>query len=649
MNENDSPKPESCPKCGIPIPADAPEGLCPRCLGAFNLAPDTVFTEDPDPAPHTTPPSPEEIAPHFPQLEILECLGRGGMGVVYKARQRTLGRLVALKLLAPERVKDPAFAERFATEAKALAAMNHPNIVTIHDFGETNGFYFLLMELVDGVNLRQAMKGGRFTPEEALAIVPTVCEALHYAHERGIVHRDIKPENLLMNKEGQVMIADFGIAKILDGETRGDDETSVVGTPRYMAPEQIENPALTDSRADIYSLGVVLYEMLTGEEPGDRIEPPSAKAKNVRIDVRLDEVVLRALAEEPEMRFQTAGDFKTGLETVVNPTAASPTMSHAPTPLTSSADRPWWLLALGSLWLIVALVLMLGREVARTQPLMYHFFGKGAWLYPGTYHGLVIASVLIGAVFFVVWWRRGKFALTISRTQWIWAVGICGAVLLINLARRGLQVVHLLLAVGILVIILLVRSWSRRRKRHQSEATGERRRSVFAQAAIAASLAIFGIIIAYLYAEWRNDSAGRTVAAIVAILITFLATALGVSAMLALREKDMEQRGYFFAFFGAASLPVVLLLWASITAASIVNADLNQQYIDYRTQLRKAESASETESASTEEDIRPPLFPTKHRITMVSYSIAFGIPVLVIPIVATICYRRFHPTRKRTG
>jgi tRNA A-37 threonylcarbamoyl transferase component Bud32 len=258
--------------------------------------------------------TPEELAPHFPQLEILECLGRGGMGVVYKARQKSLNRFVALKLLAPERVVDAKFAQRFTHEAQALAALNHPHIVTIHDFGQAGGFYFLLMEFVDGVNLRQAMKAGRFTPEQALAVVPPVCEALQYAHEHGIVHRDIKPENLLLDKEGRVKIADFGIAKMLDAETShvGLAESQPAGTPQYMAPEQKEHRR-TDHRADIYSLGVVLYELLTGELPADKLQPPSRK---VQIDVRLDEIVLRALEKTPELRYQTAGEFRTHVEAV---------------------------------------------------------------------------------------------------------------------------------------------------------------------------------------------------------------------------------------------------------------------------------------------------------------------------------------------
>ena len=303
-----------CPQCKKPLRKDASAGLCPNCIMALNLQTDTVFTGD------TSEPQPllpmEQIAPHFPQLEILECLGRGGMGVVYKARQKSLNRFVALKLLAPERVNDEKFASRFTREAQALASLSHPNIVTIHDFGQAGGFYFLLMEFVDGLNLRQLFRTRRFTPEEALAIVPPLCDALQFAHDRGIVHRDIKPENLMLDKAGRVKVADFGIAKLMgpdflthptgEGVVAVTDEkaqltgsltdaNNIVGTPGYRAPEQKSDPQRADSRADIYSLGVVFYEMLTGELPSKQIVPPSRK---VQIDVRLDEVVLRALENE---------------------------------------------------------------------------------------------------------------------------------------------------------------------------------------------------------------------------------------------------------------------------------------------------------------------------------------------------------------
>lgn len=305
-----------CPTCGKLLIPDAPMGLCPDCLLQAGSGTVTAGPGGEAPVSAQPPLPPEQIAPHFPQLEILECLGRGGMGVVYKARQKTLNRLVALKLLAPERVNDEKFAGRFAREAQALAALNHPNIVTIHDFGQAGGFYFLLMEFVDGVNLRHLLQAQKFTPEEALAIVPPICEALQYAHDRGIVHRDIKPENLLLDKEGRVKIADFGVAKMLhaEGPDAGLAESQPAGTPQYMAPEQKEHkPA--DHRADIYSLGMVFYEMLTGELPGKPIEIPS---KKVHVDIRLDEIVLRALEKDPEQRYQQASIFRTQVETIAH-------------------------------------------------------------------------------------------------------------------------------------------------------------------------------------------------------------------------------------------------------------------------------------------------------------------------------------------
>jgi len=294
------------------------------------------------------PPTVAELASAFEQLDVLELIGHGGMGAVYKARQKSLGRLVALKILAPQLAENPDFAERFSREGQALAEVNHPNIVTVHDFGRAGDFYFLLMEFVDGVSLRQAMSAGRLTPEQALAIVPPICEALQFAHDRGIVHRDIKPENLLLDKDGRVKIADFGIARMLrrgavdearsplnetpatnaTPEVAGEEfdltQQSIVGTPRYMAPEQREQPASVDHRADIFSLGVVLYEMLTGEIPGPNLQPPSRK---VQIDVRLDEIVLRALDAKPELRFHTATEFRQHVESIVR----TPTRFVAPT------------------------------------------------------------------------------------------------------------------------------------------------------------------------------------------------------------------------------------------------------------------------------------------------------------------------------
>jgi len=262
-------------------------------------------------------------------LEIGELIGQGGMGFVFKARQPKLDRFVALKILPQSLAVEPAFAERFTREGRLLARLNHPNIVTVHDFGQANGFFYLLMEFVDGVNLRQAMKAARFTSDQALGVVPRICEALQYAHNEGVLHRDIKPENILLDTKGRVKIADFGIAKLL-GESQAADAKLTesggrLGTAHYMAPEQIEKPSEVDHRADIYSLGVVFYEMLTGELPLGRFAPPSEKSAS---DPRLDDVVLRALDKEPGRRPQSAGEMKTQVETIA--TSASNAAAVAP-------------------------------------------------------------------------------------------------------------------------------------------------------------------------------------------------------------------------------------------------------------------------------------------------------------------------------
>ena len=309
-----------CPQCGAEVPEDAPEGLCPNCVlkaglqsGGDSLA---GISGGGSTGESFEPPTPVELAPHFPDLEILELVGRGGMGVVYKARQKHLNRFVALKILSPSVGKDPAFADRFAREAQAMAMLSHPHIVAVHDFGQAGGMYYFLMEFVDGLNLRRLLDTSKLAPQEALAIVPQICDALQYAHDKGVVHRDIKPENVLMSKEGQVKIADFGLAKLMGREAKDFTLTGagqVMGTPNYMAPEQIEHPQDVDHRADIYSLGVVFYQMLTGELPLGRFAPPS---KKVQIDVRLDEVVLRALEKEPELRYQQASELKTQVESI---------------------------------------------------------------------------------------------------------------------------------------------------------------------------------------------------------------------------------------------------------------------------------------------------------------------------------------------
>jgi serine/threonine protein kinase len=300
--------PRKCPQCGAELKSDVPEGLCPACLLQRGIA-----TEGgaPPGTPPFVPPTIPDLAKLFPQLEILELIGKGGMGAVYKARQPSLDRFVALKILAPRSGGDLDFAGRFTREARALAKLSHPNIVAVYDFGQTESLSYFIMEFVDGPNLRQA---GKLSPREAMEIIPQICTALQFAHDEGIVHRDIKPENVLLDKKGRVKIADFGLAKIIGQvDFRLTGVRDVMGTPHYMAPEQVEHPQDVDHRADIYSLGVVFYEMLTGELPLGKFQSPSQK---VQVDVRLDEVVLRSLAKEPELRYQHVSEVGTRVETI---------------------------------------------------------------------------------------------------------------------------------------------------------------------------------------------------------------------------------------------------------------------------------------------------------------------------------------------
>ncbi len=338
-----------CPECRKSIPASAPAGQCPECLLKRGLErpgfASAAFAVTTPQGGRQMPLTAEFIAPYFPQMEIVELLGQGGMGTVFKARQTKLDRMVAVKIIRPETANDPAFAERFMREARTLARLNHPSIVSVHDFGEINlaetdgksavlggTLFFFIMEYVDGANLRQLMQAGQMSPELTLGIVQQVCDALQFAHDEGVVHRDIKPENIMLDSKGRVKIADFGLAKLADRS--GIDWTltgthQVMGTPRYMAPEQLAGSRDVDHRADIYSLAVVFYEMLTGTIPMGHFAPPSKKAA---VDVRFDDVILKAMATEPDVRFQSVRDLRVGLDQIALGVSADSNLSNAPMP-----------------------------------------------------------------------------------------------------------------------------------------------------------------------------------------------------------------------------------------------------------------------------------------------------------------------------
>jgi tRNA A-37 threonylcarbamoyl transferase component Bud32 len=443
-----------CNECRQPLPENAPEGLCPACLAKVALG------SEPAAAGARIAPEVAELAPDFPQLEILELLGMGGMGMVYKARQPRLDRIVALKILPMDSAQHPSFAERFNREAKALAKLNHPGIVDIYDFGQTGQYYYFVMEYVDGMNLRQLLNNQSVTPRQALELVVQICTALQYAHDEGVVHRDIKPENILLNKKGQVKIADFGLAKLLGTapDTALTMSQAAMGTMNYMAPEQRQNAQGVDHRADIYSLGVVFYEMLTGEVPMGRFEPPS---KRVQVDVRLDEVVLKALEREPARRYQQVSEVKTGVETITSTMPQEKKGTGAPGAFKPQPPRgfvsfvvKWFAMTAGA-WLAVGFCLhwMLGDAQMTTTlkenvwswslgdwavtfaphesvPIYYTLLGLGASCF---YLG--IARIVLPASFTLVvfaWFetraRRGlklrQLPSPVRRRYWLWMSAI---------------------------------------------------------------------------------------------------------------------------------------------------------------------------------------------------------------------------------
>jgi predicted Ser/Thr protein kinase len=361
------------------MPASFPAGLCPKCLLVGASTPAGAPPEDLEAAERTIPvappvsgstpvrptgvPSLELLRKLFPELEILDVLGAGGMGAVYKARQPRLNRLIALKIMVAAPGHEADFALRFEREAQVLARLSHPHIVILYDFGElgpertgADPLFYFLMEYVDGTDLGQLIKSKELKPAQALAIVPQICEALQYAHDQGITHRDIKPANILIDKRGTVKIADFGLAKMINGTEEalmtGLTQTgTAMGTPHYMAPEQWEHPELVDHRADIYALGVVFYEMLTGERPAGVFEPPSKKTKPP-VDKKLDGVVMRAMDKNPDRRYQQAGQIGDDVTRISGANKRKPATPG--TPETKSGPlRP--LLALG-----VAAVLAVG-------------------------------------------------------------------------------------------------------------------------------------------------------------------------------------------------------------------------------------------------------------------------------------------------
>ncbi|MFH1909137.1 MAG: protein kinase [Chloroflexota bacterium] len=315
------------------------------------------------------------------RYQLLEGLGKGGMAFVYRARDLMLERYVGVKILREDYSRDPAFQEHFRQEAKAAANLSHPNIVTVHDFGLDAGKLFIVMEYVPGTDLKTLLQQrGRFTPEEALPLVIQACAGIGYAHRAGLVHCDVKPQNMLVTPDQRLKVADFGIARAL-ASIRPDEQSDVVwGSPQYFSPEQASGAAPSPA-SDVYSLGVVMYEMLTGALPFNAttatelarmhldVQPPLLTEMLPDISPTLEQILLKVLSKEPSARYRTAdqlgrvllnfGDARTAPALALTPEAA-PVMEYTIPPAkgltvtgeTASLNIDWVSVGLGLLALL---------------------------------------------------------------------------------------------------------------------------------------------------------------------------------------------------------------------------------------------------------------------------------------------------------
>ena len=263
-------------------------------------------------------PEPSELTSLFPGYEIQSLIATGGMGAVYCAVQKSLDRTVALKILPQELSKDAAFCAGFEAEAKAMARLNHPNLIGVYDFGEVNGMLYIIMEFVPGQSIYHSANGIAIDPGEVIRLVTGICRGLAHAHENGILHRDIKPSNILLDLNAQPKIGDFGLARPFDRKIEEGEE--IFGTPHYTAPEVVASPHSVDYRADIFSVGVLLHELLTGKLPANDPRPASVIS---RCDPRFDAIVRRATQPVPAARYASATEMADELQALARPVAAS--------------------------------------------------------------------------------------------------------------------------------------------------------------------------------------------------------------------------------------------------------------------------------------------------------------------------------------
>ncbi|MHC1764416.1 MAG: protein kinase [Verrucomicrobiia bacterium] len=389
----------NCTNCGAPLVSGALGNRCARCL--MSLAISEAASDAADLRENVS------ETRRFADYELLEEIGRGGMGVVYRARQVSLNRIVAVKMLLSRPFASPELEERLQVEAEAAAGLSHPNIVTIHTFGEHEGQFFFAMEYVEGRNLAQLTRHHSLPPPQAAVYLKTIAEAIHYAHEHGLLHRDLKPSNILVDLHDKIHITDFGLAKRLGTDTELTLTGQLIGSPNYLSPEQAagQHRKLT-ARSDVYALGAVLYQLLTGRPPliGASLqetllhirekEVASPRLLSPRVPRDLEIICLKCLQKEPEQRYATAQALADDLGRFL---AGEPILAR---PLSLPARFTRW---------------------CRRKPRM------------AALSGAVLASLLIGIAGIVWQWQRAE-----SQRARAEAEGLA--------ARQNLYAAHMLLA-----------------------------------------------------------------------------------------------------------------------------------------------------------------------------------------------------------
>ncbi len=414
-----------CPDCGSPL--SAPEGICPKCLFARAKA-DSVPVADgfaTTVSPEAEPSPKNSIAmgssdttgvgnkvQYFGDYELLEEIARGGMGVVYKARQTSLNRIVAVKMILAGQLAGELEVKRFRTEAEAAANLQHPNIVAIHEVGQHEGQHYFSMDFVDGNNLAELVREGPLPAGKAAALVKTIAEAIHYAHQRGTLHRDLKPQNILIDANGQPRITDFGLAKLTQTGSGVTQTGAVMGSPSYMPPEQAAGKQdQVGPASDVYSIGAILYELLTGRAPfraetplatmqqvlnGEPIRPSKLNAKT---PIDLQTICLKCLEKRPERRYPSAKGLAEELTRCLNrePILARPA-SGVRRAWSWSLHHPWVITGLASL-LILGLI---GLTYGLYEQNKYLIWEKS---HPGKTKaaGPITANLVFGAMVGVLW------------------------------------------------------------------------------------------------------------------------------------------------------------------------------------------------------------------------------------------------------